>query len=115
MSDKEPVKKQKIELSKNKEVTKYSSDLIKRGLDLAITIQNDSSDSNELILISELERDRDGLNCIMNEDYKKALVFFESALDINPQDAEAWYLSGYCHYKLHNSSEAVKFLERQSI
>lgn len=52
------------------------------------------------------------INMVYLNDFKKALLFFDSALAINPSYVEAVYNKGYCYEQLKNKSKAIEFYEQ---
>lgn len=53
-----------------------------------------------------------GLARLSLDDYAKALVFFERAVEIDPDYAEAWYQAGFCYGMLKMHQEALKASRR---
>ena len=49
-----------------------------------------------------------GLAQISRDDYARAVVSFEKAVDIDPNYAEAWYQAGYCYGVLGRHSDALR-------
>jgi tetratricopeptide (TPR) repeat protein len=49
-----------------------------------------------------------GLGILSRDDYARALPFFEKAVDIDPNYAEAWYQAGFCFGMLGRHAEALK-------
>jgi tetratricopeptide (TPR) repeat protein len=49
-----------------------------------------------------------GLGILSRDDYARALPFFEKAVDIDPNYAEAWYQAGFCYGMLGRHAEALK-------
>ncbi|WP_406661686.1 tetratricopeptide repeat protein [Methanolobus sp. ZRKC3] len=48
----------------------------------------------------------------MDERYEEAIEAFEKAIDINPDDAYAWYLKGSALNSLGRDEEAVEAYEK---
>jgi serine protease Do len=53
-----------------------------------------------------------GLARLSVDDYAKALIFFERAVEIDPDYAEAWYQAGFCYGVLGKHQEALKASRR---
>ena len=53
-----------------------------------------------------------GLGSLSRDDYARALYFFEKAVDIDPNYAEAWYQAGFCYGMLGKHSDALKASRR---
>lgn len=51
---------------------------------------------------------RNGLNSLWLGNYDSALGYFESAVDKNPQRAEAWIQVGFCKVKQGKNEEAIR-------
>jgi tetratricopeptide (TPR) repeat protein len=49
-----------------------------------------------------------GLAQLSRDDYARALPFFERAVEIDPNYAEAWYQAGYCYGVLGRHNEALR-------
>src|SRR6478672_11048893 len=49
-----------------------------------------------------------GLAQLSRDDYARAVVNFEKAVDIDPNYAEAWYQAGYCYGVLGRHSDALR-------
>ncbi|MET0752239.1 MAG: trypsin-like peptidase domain-containing protein [Pyrinomonadaceae bacterium] len=49
-----------------------------------------------------------GLGILSRDEYARALPFFEKAVDIDPNYAEAWYQAGFCFGMLGRHAEALK-------
>jgi len=49
-----------------------------------------------------------GLGILSRDDYSRAVTFFEKAVDIDPNYAEAWYQAGFCYGMLGRHTEALK-------
>ena len=49
-----------------------------------------------------------GLGILSRDDYARAVTFFEKAVDIDPNYAEAWYQAGFCYGMLGRHNEALK-------
>ncbi len=49
-----------------------------------------------------------GLGMLSRDDFVRALVFFERAVDIDANYAEAWYQAGFCYGMLGRHAEALK-------
>jgi tetratricopeptide (TPR) repeat protein len=49
-----------------------------------------------------------GLGILSRDDYARAVTFFEKAVDIDPNYAEAWYQAGFCYGMLGRHTEALK-------
>lgn len=49
-----------------------------------------------------------GLGILSRDDFARALPFFEKAVDIDPNYAEAWYQAGFCYGMLGRHAEALK-------
>ncbi|MFN3329679.1 MAG: tetratricopeptide repeat protein [Pyrinomonadaceae bacterium] len=49
-----------------------------------------------------------GLARLSVDDYAKALSFFERAIEVDPNYAEAWYQAGFCYGVLGKHQEALK-------
>ncbi|MDQ6787277.1 MAG: tetratricopeptide repeat protein [Acidobacteriota bacterium] len=49
-----------------------------------------------------------GLGILSRDDYARALVFFEKAVEIDPNYAESWYQAGFCYGILGRHNEALK-------
>ena len=49
-----------------------------------------------------------GLGILSRDDYARALVFFEKAVEIDPNYAESWYQAGFCYGILGKHNEALK-------
>lgn len=49
-----------------------------------------------------------GLGILSRDDYARALPYFEKAVDIDPNYAEAWYQAGFCLGMLGRHAEALK-------
>lgn len=48
-----------------------------------------------------------GLRILSRDDYKAALPYFESAVEIDPNYAEAWYQAGFCYGMLGKHKESL--------
>ena len=55
-----------------------------------------------------------GLGILSRDDYSKAVTFFEKAVEIDPNYAEAWYQVGYCYGMLGQHKEALQASTRAS-
>jgi len=53
-----------------------------------------------------------GLARLSVDDYAKALSFFERAIEIDPDYAEAWYQAGFCYGVLGRHQDALKASKR---
>jgi tetratricopeptide (TPR) repeat protein len=53
-----------------------------------------------------------GLKLLSNDDFSKALSYFEEAVKSDPQYAEAWYQVGFSYGMLGKHSEAIKASEK---
>ncbi|MCS6874152.1 MAG: tetratricopeptide repeat protein [Pyrinomonadaceae bacterium] len=53
-----------------------------------------------------------GLARLSLDDYAKAVTFFEKAVEIDPEYAEAWYQAGFCYGMLKMHQEALKASKR---
>jgi tetratricopeptide (TPR) repeat protein len=51
---------------------------------------------------------RDGLSFLSKDDCEKALPYFDKAVDLDNQYAEAWAQSGFCNEKLGRHAEALE-------
>jgi tetratricopeptide (TPR) repeat protein len=51
---------------------------------------------------------RDGLSFLSKDDCEKALPYFEKAVDLDNNYAEAWAQTGFCREKLGRHSEAIE-------
>jgi tetratricopeptide (TPR) repeat protein len=49
-----------------------------------------------------------GLGILSRDDYARAVTFFEKAVEIDPNYAEAWYQTGFCYGMLGRHNEALK-------
>ncbi|HEX8289916.1 MAG TPA: trypsin-like peptidase domain-containing protein [Pyrinomonadaceae bacterium] len=49
-----------------------------------------------------------GLGILSRDDFAKAVAFFEKAVEIDPNYAEAWYQAGFCYGMLGRHNEALK-------
>ena len=49
-----------------------------------------------------------GLGILSRDDYARAITFFEKAVEIDPNYAEAWYQAGFCFGMLGKHNEALK-------
>ncbi|HXG84518.1 MAG TPA: tetratricopeptide repeat protein [Pyrinomonadaceae bacterium] len=49
-----------------------------------------------------------GLGILSRDDYARALVFFEKAVEIDPGYAESWYQAGFCYGILGRHTDALK-------
>jgi tetratricopeptide (TPR) repeat protein len=49
-----------------------------------------------------------GLGILSRDDFARAVTFFEKAVDIDPNYAEAWYQAGFCYGMLGRHAEALK-------
>lgn len=49
-----------------------------------------------------------GLRMLSSDDFARALGFFERAVDIDPNYAEAWYQAGFCYGMLGRHADALK-------
>ena len=49
-----------------------------------------------------------GLGILSRDDYAKAVTFFEKAVEIDPNYAEAWYQAGFCYGMLERHNDALK-------
>lgn len=54
-----------------------------------------------------------GLAQLSRDDYARAVIYFEKAVEADPNYAEAWYQAGYCYGMLGKHAEALK-ASRQS-
>ncbi|MDQ3818296.1 MAG: tetratricopeptide repeat-containing serine protease family protein [Acidobacteriota bacterium] len=55
---------------------------------------------------------RNGLNSLWLGNYDSALGYFESAVNRNPNRAEAWIQVGYCKVKQGKNADAIKAFQR---
>ena len=53
-----------------------------------------------------------GLGILSRDDFARALPYFEKAVDIDPNYAEAWYQAGFCYGMLGRHNEALKASRR---
>ncbi|MDQ3374448.1 MAG: tetratricopeptide repeat protein [Acidobacteriota bacterium] len=49
-----------------------------------------------------------GLGIVSRDEYSKALIYFEKAVEIDPNYAEAWYQAGFCYGMLGRHTDALK-------
>ena len=49
-----------------------------------------------------------GLGIVSRDEYAKALIYFEKAVEIDPSYAEAWYQAGFCYGMLGRHTDALK-------
>jgi tetratricopeptide (TPR) repeat protein len=49
-----------------------------------------------------------GLGILSRDEYARAVPFFEKAVDIDPNYAEAWYQAGFCYGMLGRHADALK-------
>ena len=49
-----------------------------------------------------------GLGTLSRDDYAKAVVYFEKAVEIDPTYAESWYQAGFCYGMLGRPADALK-------
>ncbi|MEJ7699971.1 MAG: trypsin-like peptidase domain-containing protein [Pyrinomonadaceae bacterium] len=49
-----------------------------------------------------------GLGIVSRDEYAKALIYFEKAVEIDPNYAEAWYQAGFCYGMLGRHTDALK-------
>ncbi len=49
-----------------------------------------------------------GLGILSRDDYAKAAVYFEKAVEIDPNYAESWYQAGFCYGMLARHAEALR-------
>ncbi len=49
-----------------------------------------------------------GLGVLSRDDYTRAVVFFEKAVEIDPNYAESWYQAGFCYGILGRHADALK-------
>ena len=49
-----------------------------------------------------------GLGILSRDDYARALLFFEKAVEIDPGYAESWYQAGFCYGMLGRHADALK-------
>lgn len=49
-----------------------------------------------------------GLGILSRDDYARALVFFEKAVEIDPNYAESWYQAGFCYGILGRHTDALR-------
>ena len=81
-----------IILSNNSKVAKYSSESFKKGLNLATKIENIDLNNQYKYWFNE------GIHGL--REYRKALVSFDKALKINPENADCWYWHGKTLFEL---------------
>jgi tetratricopeptide (TPR) repeat protein len=53
-----------------------------------------------------------GLGILSRDDFARAVAFFEKAVDVDPNYAEAWYQAGFCYGMLGRHSDALKASRR---
>jgi tetratricopeptide (TPR) repeat protein len=53
-----------------------------------------------------------GLGILSRDEYARALSYFEKAVEIDPNYAEAWYQAGFCYGMLGKHSDALKASRR---
>ncbi len=53
-----------------------------------------------------------GLGILSRDDFARALPYFEKAVDVDPNYAEAWYQAGFCYGMLSRHNEALKASRR---
>ena len=53
-----------------------------------------------------------GLGILSRDDFARALPYFEKAVDVDPNYAEAWYQAGFCYGMLGRHNEALKASRR---
>ena len=49
-----------------------------------------------------------GLGIVSRDEYAKALIYFEKAVEIDPTYAEAWYQAGFCYGMVGRHNDALK-------
>ncbi|MBA3631969.1 MAG: tetratricopeptide repeat protein [Acidobacteria bacterium] len=49
-----------------------------------------------------------GLSVLARDDYARAATYFEKAVEIDPNYAEAWYQAGYCYGMLGRHTDALR-------
>jgi tetratricopeptide (TPR) repeat protein len=49
-----------------------------------------------------------GLGILSRDDYTRALVYFEKAVEIDPNYAESWYQAGFCYGVLGRHADALR-------
>jgi tetratricopeptide (TPR) repeat protein len=53
-----------------------------------------------------------GLGILSRDDFARALPYFEKAVDVDPNYAEAWYQAGFCYGMLGRHADALKASRR---
>ena len=53
-----------------------------------------------------------GLGILSRDDFARALPYFEKAVDVDPNYAEAWYQAGFCYGMLGRHTDALKASRR---
>jgi len=71
--------------------------LLNLHLQLRVTSESDSNNSEELLLVN-------GLTCYQNKDYVKAISFFSKAYELNPKNKDYLYWKKICLYDSELSS-----------
>lgn len=49
-----------------------------------------------------------GLGILSRDDYGKAVIYFEKAVEVDPNYAESWYQAGFCYGMLGRHADALK-------
>ena len=87
----------------NQKIVKYSSKLIKRGLSLAISIEQSSTKSSDNI---NLLLDKAKKTYQLNE-YEKVLFYTEKVIKIDSNNYLAWWYKSRVLWRLYSSEEAL--------
>jgi tetratricopeptide (TPR) repeat protein len=95
---------QDLTRSSQQKLTKYSSDLIKKGLGLAKSIQEPTESAESWKLR--------GNEFLRAEAYEEALVCYEKALEIDPMYSDAWNNHGVTLRRLERYEEAIISLDK---
>ncbi|HUK55254.1 MAG TPA: tetratricopeptide repeat protein [Nitrospiria bacterium] len=53
-----------------------------------------------------------GLELYFKQDYKNAIKEFETATEIDPENANAYYFMGYSYYKLKDMKKAMEVFDQ---
>lgn len=64
--------------------------------------------------ISVQELIAEGRSFYLAKDYRRALPYFQKAIEKNPSHAKSWYQAGYCHYKLGHYEKAIEAFHKAS-
>jgi tetratricopeptide (TPR) repeat protein len=90
----------------NQTMTKYSSDVIQRGLDLATLMETTKLNFLQSAYLEQ------GISLYEQEDYEQALACFEQLAVIQPDNYKAWWYKARVLWRLYRSEDALITVEK---